>query len=62
MAKIKEYVFLLIETRKDPSKIEVPHQYFHGVYATKEKAQRMKEHLSGEMHSTWKIKEEPVIE
>lgn len=62
MAKIKDYVFLLIETRKDPDNKE-PRQYVCGVYATREKCARMKEHLKGcEKGSTFKIKEEAVIE
>jgi len=60
--KIKEYVYLVVETRKDPEGKE-PRQYVCGVYASKEKANRMKEHFKGcEKGSTWKVKEEAVHE
>jgi hypothetical protein len=60
--RIKDYVYIVIETRKSPEGGE-PRQYILDVCATKEKADRIKEYYKGSTKgSTFKVKEMEVKE
>lgn len=61
--RIKDYVYLVIETRKDAENGGEPRQYVLDVCATKEKADRIKEYYKGSTKgSTFKVKEMEVKE